>query len=83
MVRKTSYPHEIIGEKVEIVSADNNNYLGIKGVVVDETKFTLVIQQDGKQKKLFKKGLTLNLINKKILLSGTALSKSGEERIKG
>lgn len=36
----------LIGYKIEIISASNINYEGIKGLVVDETRNTVLIKDD-------------------------------------
>jgi ribonuclease P protein subunit POP4 len=42
--------HELIGLSVEIVKSCNQNLVGIKGRVVDETRNTLLIEKyDGKE----------------------------------
>jgi ribonuclease P protein subunit POP4 len=41
---------EFIGLEVEVVEATSGNYLGIKGRVVDETKNTLTVEQEGRER---------------------------------
>ena len=41
---------ELIGLEAEVVESTCDQYLGIRGRVVDESRNTLTIQQDGKDK---------------------------------
>jgi ribonuclease P protein subunit POP4 len=41
---------ELIGLEVEVVESTCDEYLGIKGKVVDESRNTLTIEQTGKEK---------------------------------
>ena len=36
--------HELIGLETEIVNSSNKEILGLKGIIVDETKFMFVIK---------------------------------------
>ena len=42
--------HEMIGLEVEVSSASHSGYIGMAGLVVDETKNTIVIDVQGKEK---------------------------------
>lgn len=46
--------HEFIGLKAKVVKSSNSNCIGILGRVVDETRNTFVISQDGKRKTVVK-----------------------------
>ncbi|AKG39102.1 MAG: ribonuclease P protein component 1 [Infirmifilum sp.] len=47
--------HELIGLQVEVVEASNPSLIGIKGLVLDETKNTLLIgEPGGKKRKVIK-----------------------------
>ena len=48
--------HELIGLRVRVVDSANKNYVGKEGIVVDETKNTIVIEEKGKEKVIVKKG---------------------------
>ena len=45
-----------IGKEVEVVDARNRSYIGIKGKVIDETKNLVIIERNGKVKKILKSG---------------------------
>jgi ribonuclease P protein subunit POP4 len=80
-MKKTIYPHEIIGEEVIVVKATNASNIGLRGKIVDETKVTLKIDVNGQIKTLFKKDVVLQIKNK--LLFGVELAKRPENRLKG
>lgn len=71
----------LIGQTVEVVSADNASLQGITGTVIDESKQMLAIETRQGIKKVIKDQVTLLVQGKKI--PGTALAKRIEERIKG
>ncbi|UNQ72554.1 ribonuclease P protein component 1 [Infirmifilum sp. NZ] len=43
--------HELIGLQAEVVEASNPSLIGIKGLVLDETRNTLVIGEPGGEKR--------------------------------
>jgi len=69
-----------IGKHLQVMRATNTTYTSIEGIVVDETKQTFVIEQDGIQKRVFKKG-TLFQING-VEIEGDTITKRVEDRIK-
>lgn len=76
--------YEIIGLNAEIADSKNKADVGIKGKIVDETKNTIIIENDGKKKRVFKNNIILNLEvnNKKIRIEGRLLFGRPKERIK-
>ncbi len=77
--------HELIGLKVEVVDSTNKFHIGIKGLVVDETKNLLIIETEKGIKKIQKKGTTFvfEIPNgKKVKVNGTIIAKRPEDRIK-
>ncbi len=81
----STYPEELIGTSMEVLSSTNPSEVGIKGKVVDETKATLKIEVAGKIvgkiKTLLKSHLTIKLATGEII-AGKNLLKRPEERIK-
>ena len=75
--------HELIGLHTEIAESTNPQILGLRGVVVDETKHMFTIQTKNGKKMIPKKENKLNfLINSgNLLLSGTLLEKRAYERL--
>ncbi|MBT3814102.1 ribonuclease P protein subunit [Candidatus Woesearchaeota archaeon] len=82
-MKKTIYPNELVGEEIEIIEAKNTYNLSIKGKVVDETKTTLKVEQNGKFKTLLKNNITIKLIKSGKIISGQEIAKRPEERLKG
>jgi len=75
---------EIIGLKMEIMDSKNKNLIGIKGVVIDETKNTLAIKEDNIVKTILKKQVVLkfNYGENNIIVDGNLLIGRPEDRIK-
>ncbi len=72
--------HELIGNKIEIIDSKNKCLIGIKGSVIDETKYTLVIKQKEKIKRIIKKGTIIKIND--MMIEGEKLVSRPEERIK-
>ena len=83
MVRKPIYAHELIGEKICIIEAKNKFNHQINGTIVDETKFTLKIEHQGKIKTLFKSGIVFKINRNGIQIDGKEIVKRPEDRMKG
>ena len=81
MVNQTIYPHEFIGEEIEVVKSTNKSLIGLRGKIVDETKNTIIIDVQGKKITLLKSAVSIKLQN--LLIEGKNLMKRPEERIKG
>lgn len=83
---KNILQHELIGLKAEVKQAKNKLNEGIKGIVVNETKNMLWIENEkGKIKKIPKKDTIFMFIlpdGKKVLVDGNAILARPEERIK-
>ncbi|MFQ6060055.1 MAG: ribonuclease P protein component 1 [Thermoplasmata archaeon] len=54
--KKNICKHELIGLPVEVVKATHPGYVGMKGLVVDETKNTIVLEIGNAQKVIPKSG---------------------------
>jgi ribonuclease P protein subunit POP4 len=77
--------HELIGLRVEIANSTNKFQIGMKGLVVDETKNLLVIETDRGIKKIQKKGTDFIFMipdGKSVKVNGTIIVKRPEERVK-
>ncbi len=70
----------ILGKKVEIIQSSNRYDVGIKGIVIEDTKNTIKVRTENKVKILPKKNITLIINDKKI--DGNLLIGKEEERIK-
>ena len=74
---------ELIGLPIEILEAKNKSLIGIKGIVIDETKNTITIKNHS-IKKIIKNQVILKIkFDKKIIkIDGKLLLNKPEERIK-
>ncbi len=55
---------DLIGKKIKVVDATNKSLVGIEGIVVDETKNTLVVESNG-TKTLLKEQITIEVDGQK------------------
>ena len=77
--------HELIGLEAEVVDSTNKFQVGIKGMIVNETKNVLTIETENGLKKIQKKGTTFifKISNgKKVKVNGNKIAVRPEERIK-
>lgn len=83
MTRELSFFQELIGKKIEVVNSTNKQLIGLKGVVVDETKSTLTILAEGERRiSLLKAVVTFRLEETGLVISGVDIVRRPEERIK-
>ncbi|MEM0476407.1 MAG: ribonuclease P protein subunit [Candidatus Aenigmatarchaeota archaeon] len=78
--------HELIGLKVKILDSKNKSLKKIKGIVIDETYNTIIIEKKNKKRKIVPKKSTIFLFelenNKKVKVLGDVLIGRPEDRIK-
>jgi ribonuclease P protein subunit POP4 len=76
--------HELIGLRANIAKSRNQMNSKIQGKIVDETQHTIVLVDSGKEKRVFKKcvDLEINIDGKNILISGKDLEGRPWDRIK-
>ncbi|MEM3396280.1 MAG: ribonuclease P protein subunit [Thermoplasmata archaeon] len=74
--------HEFIGHEIEIVSAPQKSLVGVRGVVVDETKNMLVIHVEGEDMKIPKKNLLFKILPTNYVIDGNRIKFRPEDRIK-
>lgn len=82
---KNLIKHELIGLTVEIADSTNKFQIGLKGLVVDETKNTLIIETEKGIKKIQKKGSVFIFkisSEKKVKVSGNKIAVRPEDRLK-
>ena len=74
---------ELIGLQVEVIGATDPSQVGLSGRVVDETMKTLIIEKEGKEKMVQKKGTVFRFdIRGGIEVHGEEILFRPEERIK-
>ena len=75
---------ELIGLHVKITECRDPKWINKSGIIVDETKNTLMIKINNKNKRIIKKIAKFELNNngKKIILNGSKIAYRSEDRIK-
>ena len=75
---------EFIGLEAEVLESTCAEHLGIKGRVVDETRNTLTIEQDGREKKIPKDCCKFRFVegSRTHVVSGKDIKFRPEDRIK-
>lgn len=76
--------HELIGLLVKVVNSTDQSRVGLTGIVLDETKNTIVIESKGKKVTLPKVecDFEFDLNNEFIVLKGNEILKRPEMRVK-
>jgi ribonuclease P protein subunit POP4 len=76
--------HELIGLDVEIEKSSNKFHVGLKGLVVDETKNLITIKTSKGLKKIqkMKTDFVFNLGDKRVRVDGSKIIARPEDRIK-
>jgi ribonuclease P protein subunit POP4 len=77
--------HELIGLTAEVAESNNKTQKGIRGLIVDETKNTLIIETGKGLKKIQKNGSVFIFEipdGKKVKVDGKKIVARPEERVK-
>jgi ribonuclease P protein subunit POP4 len=77
--------HELIGLKVKVVKSTDSSQKGISGKVVDESYSTLIIESNGKEKRVAKSNCVFVFTlpdKKKVEVDGKVIVSRPEDRIK-
>lgn len=76
--------HELLGTTAKVCLAKSKAFEGLCGMVVDETKHTLVLERAGRQLRVPKKGCTFVFTyeGKKSKVQGAQIAYRSEDRIK-
>jgi ribonuclease P protein subunit POP4 len=84
MNEKTLSKDELIGLQVKIKDCTDPNWKGKKGLIIDETKNTFLIEINNKKKMIAKKTarFEFEINDKKVTLKGSKLVYRPENRIK-
>ncbi len=84
ITEKNIKKHELIGMDVEILSK-NENINKMHGRIIDETKNLIIIEANGKEKKILKKGNKFKIIlknKKETIIKGEEVLGRPWERLK-
>jgi ribonuclease P protein subunit POP4 len=76
---------ELIGTRAMVVKSPNVDYMGLAGKVIDESKNTLTILDEGKSKRLVKDSCIFNFTmtdNTVVEIDGSLLVGRPEDRLK-
>ena len=75
---------ELIGLKVKIIECTDPNWVGQRGLIIDETKNTFHIEIENKKKIIVKKTAKFEFIinDEKIIINGEKIVFRPEDRIK-
>jgi ribonuclease P protein subunit POP4 len=82
---KNLVKHELIGLDAEVTASTNKFNVGIKGLVVDETRNTLTIEAQSGLKRIQKKGTTFIFkisSGKRVKVNGNKIAVRPEDRMK-
>lgn len=85
MIKKNNIKiHELIGMEIEIIKSISKPYLGIKGKIINERKNVFMIETNGKEKKIPKKGnvFQFKIGKEKVNVKGDEICYSPEDRLK-
>ena len=76
--------HELIGLETKVIKHSNPSNRGVSGIVIDETRKTLVLRGDGKTARIAKKNatFTFNLPEGGFEVDGAVLVGRPEDRVK-
>ncbi|MAG78085.1 ribonuclease P protein component 1 [archaeon] len=76
--------HELIGLEAEIITSNNEDLVGLKGKIVDETRNLIVLETKKGEKKILKKEATfkIKIQDEEVRVDGNVLVGRPEERIK-
>jgi ribonuclease P protein subunit POP4 len=84
MKKRDFMKQEFIGLEAEVIASSHQGYRSLKGRVVDETKNTIVIVHDGREKVVPKQGneFLFTYGDEKIAVHGSEIQHRPEDRIK-
>ena len=77
--------HEIIGLEAEVIRSTNPSLEGIKGIIIDETKYTIVLKTARGWKRVLKHLVVLRMVlpgGKRVIIEGKYLVGRPEDRLK-
>lgn len=83
ITKKNVQKHELIGLPAEVVSASHDGYVGMKGLIVNETQNTIILEVNDSEKVIPKKGTRFRLSTpENIEVDGSTLIYRPQDRIK-
>ncbi len=82
MKKKDLLTQEFIGKNITIIKSPTTSLKGFKGKIIDETKFTFIIEKNKKRKTIIKNQIEFTIDNNKTKIYGNEISKRPEDRLK-
>lgn len=82
--RTNLHKHELVGLRLRVVRASDGGMVGMEGIVVDETRETLVVM-DGRRRTLPKRGLAFEFTlddGTTAVIEGNDIAYRPEDRVK-
>jgi ribonuclease P protein subunit POP4 len=82
-MRRDVSREELIGRSIEVVESGNPTLKGLKGLVVDETKNTLVVRSTDKERVLLKAEIrfAVTIGHERFTVDGSQLLRRPEKRM--
>lgn len=83
--RENLLQHELIGLEAEVVESTDLTKIGKRGIIMNETRNTIELKENGEIKTLPKKEITLSIVlpeGEEVKVEGRKLLARPEERIK-
>lgn len=71
---------QLLGKTIEIVDSTNKSLIGLRGVVIDDTKDSLLLNTTRGEKRVVKHTITFTLDGETI--AGNAISQKPQDRLK-
>ena len=79
------FRHELIGLTVEIIDSNHKEFIGIKGIVIDETRNTITVDTNDIEKRIPKENVVLLFTlptGEQVAINGKVIVARPEDRIK-
>ena len=75
------YNNNWLGKNLNVISSLDNTLVGRQGMVVDESKKTITIKEDGKMVKLGKASIKFTITDSDVVIDGTMVGQRPENRV--
>ena len=76
----TIYNDNWLGRKLHVIDSNDTTLIARQGMIVDETKNTITIQEDGRFVKLGKSSIKFTISDSDVVIDGTMVAQRPENR---
>tara|TARA_B100001248_G_C27317330_1_gene425022 strand:- start:632 stop:889 length:258 start_codon:yes stop_codon:yes gene_type:complete len=76
----TIYNDNWLGRKLHVIDSNDTTLIARQGMIVDETKNTITIQEDGRFVKLGKSSIKFTISDSDVVIDGTMVGQRPENR---